>query len=107
LRRESNRPETDQNQPLTVITNGPKLSLKDTIGASISRGKLVSGTNGRNRNGNGNSTASSVATFANPFWIEMAVIGKRSLTNSRRMPELFGIRLCAVKFPFSKTVFNS
>jgi ABC-type multidrug transport system ATPase subunit len=83
-----------KNQPpsATVVTNGPKLSLKDAISASISRGKLVSGTNG----GNGNSTASSVATFANPFWIEMAVIGKRSLTNSRRMPELFGIRLGAV-----------
>jgi hypothetical protein len=83
-----------KNQPpsATVVPNGPKLSLKDAISASISRGKLVSGTNG----GNGNSTASSVATFANPFWIEMAVIGKRSLTNSRRMPELFGIRLGAV-----------
>ncbi|KAK2364050.1 ABC-2 type transporter family protein [Trifolium repens] len=87
-----------KNQPpsATVVTNGPKLSLKDAISASISRGKLVSGTNGGNGNGNGNSTASSVATFANPFWIEMAVIGKRSLTNSRRMPELFGIRLGAV-----------
>ncbi|KAI5426067.1 ABC transporter G member 20 [Lathyrus oleraceus] len=84
-----------KNQPLTVnvVNNGPKLSLKDAISASISRGKLVSGTNGGNVNGN--STAS-VATFANPFWIEMAVIGKRSLTNSRRMPELFGIRLGAV-----------
>ncbi|XP_058740345.1 ABC transporter G family member 20-like [Vicia villosa] len=83
-----------KNQPLSVnVNNGSKLSLKDAISASISRGKLVSGTNGGN--GNGNSTAS-VATFANPFWIEMAVIGKRSLTNSRRMPELFGIRLGAI-----------
>ncbi|GAU35357.1 hypothetical protein TSUD_337490 [Trifolium subterraneum] len=88
-----------KNQPpsaTAVSNNGPKLSLKDAISASISRGKLVSGTNGGNGNGNGNSTASSVATFANPFWIEMAVIGKRSLTNSRRMPEIFGIRLGAV-----------
>ncbi|KAK7284245.1 hypothetical protein RJT34_18987 [Clitoria ternatea] len=69
---------------------GPnKVSLKDAISASISRGKLVSG-------GNGNKTASSVPAFANPFWKEMAVIGNRSLTNSRRMPELFGIRLGAV-----------
>lgn len=82
-------------KPASVTAvNGPKMSLKDAIGASISRGKLVSGTNGGN--GNGNSIASSVATFANPFWIEMAVIGKRSLLNSRRMPELFGIRLGAV-----------
>ncbi|KAG4916281.1 hypothetical protein JHK87_053838 [Glycine soja] len=71
-----------------------KLSLKDAISASISRGKLVSGTNGNGRN---NSTALvSVPAFANSFWMEMLVIGKRSLTNSRRMPELFGIRLGAV-----------
>lgn len=67
-----------------------KLSLKDSISASISRGKLVSGAP------TDSNPSSSFATFANPFWIEMAVIGKRSLTNSRRMPELFGIRLGAV-----------
>ncbi|CAN1775562.1 ABC transporter G family member 20 [Linum perenne] len=38
----------------------------------------------------------SVQTFANPFWIETMVIAKRSLTNSRRTPELFGIRFGAV-----------
>ncbi|XP_061366678.1 ABC transporter G family member 20-like [Gastrolobium bilobum] len=74
-------------------TNGSKLSLKDAISASISRGKLVSGANNNNKD---STTSSSVPTFANPFWIEMAVIAKRSLTNSRRMPELFGIRLGAV-----------
>ncbi|CAN1775561.1 ABC transporter G family member 6 [Linum perenne] len=37
-----------------------------------------------------------VQTFANPFWIETMVIAKRSLTNSRRTPELFGIRFGAV-----------
>ncbi|CAN6581137.1 unnamed protein product [Malus baccata var. baccata] len=68
----------------------PKLSLKDAISASISRGKLVSGAP------NDSNLSSSVPTFANPSWIEMAVISKRSLTNSRRMPELFGIRLGAV-----------
>lgn len=66
------------------------LSLKEAIGASISRGKLVSGAT------NDASPASMVPTFANPFWIEMAVLSKRSITNSRRMPELFGIRLGAV-----------
>lgn len=84
-----------KNKPVPPLNNGAKLSLKEAISASISRGKLVSGTNGANGNGNGNAT-DSIATFANPFWIEMAVIGKRSLTNSRRMPELFGIRLGAV-----------
>ncbi|RYR50998.1 hypothetical protein Ahy_A06g026059 isoform B [Arachis hypogaea] len=67
-----------------TISGIPKVSLKDAISASISRGKLVS------------AAASSVHKFANPLWIEMAVIAKRSLTNSRRMPELFGIRLGAV-----------
>ncbi|KAG7565544.1 ABC transporter-like [Arabidopsis suecica] len=63
------------------------VSLKDAISASISRGKLVSGaTNLR----------SSFQTFANPFWTEMLVIGKRSILNSRRQPELFGMRLGAV-----------
>ncbi|TKY62216.1 ABC transporter G family member 2 [Spatholobus suberectus] len=72
----------------------PKVSLKDAISTSISRGKLVSGTN---RNGNDSTAASvSVPSFANPSWMEMLVIGRRSLTNSRRMPELFGIRLGAV-----------
>ncbi|EYU19905.1 hypothetical protein MIMGU_mgv1a026629mg [Erythranthe guttata] len=57
----------------------------------ISRGKLVSGATT-------NSTAVNrlVPTFANPSWIEMAVLSKRSFTNSRRMPELFGVRLGAV-----------
>ncbi|KAK9016346.1 hypothetical protein V6N11_078847 [Hibiscus sabdariffa] len=66
------------------------LSLKDAISASISKGKLVSGAT------NDSNLTSSVPTFANPLWIEMIVIAKRSMLNSRRMPELFGIRLGAV-----------
>lgn len=65
------------------------LSLKEAISASISRGKLVSGATN-------DAATSMVPTFANPLWIEMAVLSKRSITNSRRMPELFGIRLGAV-----------
>ncbi|KAI3442990.1 ABC transporter domain-containing protein [Psidium guajava] len=73
-----------------VTGTGSKPSLKDAISASVSRGKLVSG-------GSGDSTqVASVPTFANPLWMEMLVISKRSLTNSRRMPELFGIRFGAV-----------
>ncbi|KAG4928245.1 hypothetical protein AAZX31_19G161500 [Glycine max] len=84
----------NKNQAQAQNEYDSKLSLKDAISASISRGKLVSGTNGNGRN---NSTALvSVPAFANSFWMEMLVIGKRSLTNSRRMPELFGIRLGAV-----------
>ncbi|XP_058109893.1 ABC transporter G family member 6-like [Magnolia sinica] len=66
------------------------LSLKDAISASISRGKLVSGAT------NDSGSASQMSTFANPFWIEMVVLTKRFATNTRRMPELFGIRLGAV-----------
>lgn len=68
-----------------------KLSLKDAISASVAKGKLVSGNSGSL-----STSGSSVPTFANPFWVEMLVISKRSLTNSRRMPELFGIRFGAV-----------
>lgn len=65
--------------------------LQEAISASISRGKLVSGTTNNDAGPN-----SMVPTFANPFWIEMAVLGKRSMKNARRQPELFGIRLGAV-----------
>ncbi|XP_073272184.1 ABC transporter G family member 1-like [Primulina huaijiensis] len=68
------------------------LSLKEAISASISRGKLVSGA-GANDTSN---PTSMVSTFANPLWIELAVLSKRSFTNSRRLPELFMVRLCAV-----------
>ncbi|XVF83416.1 hypothetical protein PTKIN_Ptkin16aG0484100 [Pterospermum kingtungense] len=67
------------------------LSLKEAISASISRGKLVSGATN-----NDTTSTSMVPTFANPFWKEMAVLSKRSILNSRRMPELFGIRLGTV-----------
>ncbi|XVF23760.1 hypothetical protein REPUB_Repub13aG0066800 [Reevesia pubescens] len=66
------------------------LSLKEAISASISRGKLVSGAT------NDVSSTSMVPRFANPFWKEMVVLSNRSILNSRRMPELFGIRLGAV-----------
>ncbi|XP_015970173.1 ABC transporter G family member 20 [Arachis duranensis] len=82
-----------------TISGIPKVSLKDAISASISRGKLVSGApagTSTSNDSNQLAAASSVHKFANPLWIEMAVIAKRSLTNSRRMPELFGIRLGAV-----------
>lgn len=67
------------------------LSLREAISASISRGKLVSGTASKEV-----SPTSMVPTFANPLWIEMSVLAKRSILNSQRMPELFGIRLGAV-----------
>ncbi|XWS56503.1 hypothetical protein CRYUN_Cryun09bG0090700 [Craigia yunnanensis] len=66
------------------------LSLKEAISASISRGKLVSGAT------TDVSSTSMVPRFANPLWKEMVVLSNRSILNSRRMPELFGIRLGAV-----------
>ncbi|KAF7804518.1 ABC transporter G family member 20-like [Senna tora] len=71
-------------------------TLKDAIGASISRGKLVCGAPNHSSLITNSSSSSSVPTYANPFWMEMLVIAKRSLTNSWRMPELFAIRLGAV-----------
>ncbi|KAK7343262.1 hypothetical protein VNO77_11875 [Canavalia gladiata] len=82
---------TKHNQVETLDTERNGLSLKEAISASISRGKLVSGATNTNPN-----PSSMVPTFANPFWMEMATLSKRSFTNSRRMPELFGIRLGAV-----------
>ncbi|KAJ8564946.1 hypothetical protein K7X08_001406 [Anisodus acutangulus] len=67
------------------------LSLKEAISASISRGKLVPGAT----NDAANPTAM-VPTFANPIWTEMAVLSKRSITNSWRMPEIFAVRFGAV-----------
>ncbi|GAB4836519.1 ABC transporter G member 6 [Ancistrocladus abbreviatus] len=86
---QSTRPSRSQSN-----NGGQGLSLQEAISASISRGKLVSGAN--NNNTIITNPTSTVATFANPFWIELAVLSKRSVTNSRRMPELFGIRLGAV-----------
>ncbi|KAL8231941.1 hypothetical protein R6Q57_001719 [Mikania cordata] len=66
------------------------LSLKEAISGSISRGKLVSGT------GTGTGINPLIPAFANSMWMEILVLSKRSITNSRRLPELFGIRLGAL-----------
>ncbi|KAL5222616.1 hypothetical protein ABZP36_027329 [Zizania latifolia] len=66
---------------------GPTLTLKEAISASISRGKLVSGSD---------VTGGAASMHANPLWGEIKVLTKRSAINTRRMPELFLIRLGAV-----------
>ncbi|PON75358.1 ABC-2 type transporter [Parasponia andersonii] len=83
----------NQNQSSEDSYQLPSLSLKEAISASISRGKLVSGATNSVVDP---SSSSMVPTYANPAWTEMAVLSRRSITNSRRMPELFGIRLGAV-----------
>ncbi|GFQ06839.1 ABC transporter g family member 16 [Phtheirospermum japonicum] len=65
---------------LNIQNQQHELSLKEAISASISRGKLVSGA----------------TKFANPWWIELAVLSRRSFTNSRRTPELLIMRLTTV-----------
>ncbi|XVE76289.1 hypothetical protein DITRI_Ditri12bG0160100 [Diplodiscus trichospermus] len=72
-----------------IVSNRPCLSLKDAISRSISRGKLVSGAPVK-RDHAGHS--SSVPSFANPIWIEVMVLSRRLLTNSRRMPAKFAVR---------------
>ncbi|XP_047075882.1 ABC transporter G family member 1-like [Lolium rigidum] len=65
-------------------TDKPWLSLKETISLSIARGKMVS------------STGTEVATYANPWWVEVWVLTRRGFTNSRRTPERFRVRFGAV-----------
>ncbi|KAI5659907.1 hypothetical protein M9H77_28700 [Catharanthus roseus] len=57
-------------------------SLNQAIASSISRGKLVYG-------------GTEVQKFANPIWVEILALSKRSYLNSRRMPELFAVRFGA------------
>ncbi|XP_037420470.1 ABC transporter G family member 5-like [Triticum dicoccoides] len=76
----------------------PSLSLQEAISASISRGKLVSGATDGNVTvpSPSSAPASTVAKFANPFWIEMGVLTRRAFLNTKRTPEIFVIRLGAV-----------
>ncbi|XP_068637757.1 ABC transporter G family member 6-like [Aristolochia californica] len=90
---EFNKSWQSMKHPRTTSPGRLGLSLKDAISASISRGKLVSGATATT---NDVASASAMTTYANPFWVEMAVLTKRSATNTRRMPELLGIRLGAV-----------
>ncbi|KAE8661580.1 ABC transporter G family member 6 [Hibiscus syriacus] len=66
------------------------LTLKEAISASIGRGKLVPGAS------NDVTSSSIVPGLANPLWKEILVLSSRSILNSRRMPELFAVRLGAV-----------
>lgn len=61
--------------------------LKEAVNSCNSRGKLL--VHG------GNYTNTKAQTFANPFWVEVLVLSKRSFLNSRRMPELFAARFSA------------
>ncbi|CAA7051994.1 unnamed protein product [Microthlaspi erraticum] len=92
--------ENNRQPPLTPPASPyPNLTLKEAIAASISRGKLVSGGESAaipHGGGNATTTTLSVPAFANPFWIEIKTLTKRSMLNSRRQPEQFGMRVASV-----------
>ncbi|KAL6608264.1 hypothetical protein ACP70R_041327 [Stipagrostis hirtigluma subsp. patula] len=65
---------------------GAMLPLDSAIAESVSQGKLVAGSAG----------SGVVPMFANPPWVEVWVLMKRSFTNMGRMPEHFVVRLATV-----------
>jgi ABC-type multidrug transport system permease subunit len=70
-----------------ILENVTTMPLELAIADSVHRGKLVAGSE------TSGTSSSSVPTFANPMRVEVWVLIKRSFTNTRRMPELFGMRL--------------
>ncbi|KAG8066978.1 hypothetical protein GUJ93_ZPchr0005g15818 [Zizania palustris] len=64
------------------------MPLEMAIAESVSRGKLVAGSGSETA-----AASASVPTFANSLPVEVWVLMKRSFTNTRRMPELFVMRL--------------
>ncbi|OAY85537.1 ABC transporter G family member 16 [Ananas comosus] len=85
--------ESEKSKSTSPATSALQMPLKDAIRASISRGKLVSGSETTSES---DTSASPVQTYANPFWVEMAVLTRRGFTNTRRMPELLAIRVGTV-----------
>ncbi|KAI3903134.1 hypothetical protein MKW92_052950 [Papaver armeniacum] len=65
------------------------VSIKQPI---IVRGKLI------DSNFMHTAQTSIISKFANPFWVEIIILVKRSLTNSKRMPKVFLLQLGAVAF---------
>ncbi|OAY84936.1 ABC transporter G family member 16 [Ananas comosus] len=85
--------ELERSKSTSPATSALQMPLKDAIRASISQGKLVSGSS---TTSGSDTSASPVQTYANPFWVEMAVLTRRGFTNTRRMPELLAIRVGTV-----------
>ncbi|CAH2064075.1 unnamed protein product [Thlaspi arvense] len=67
------------------------LSLKESIDASVSRGKLVSGSSGSNL-----MSMETVSSYANPSFFETFILARRYMKNWIRMPELVGTRIGTV-----------
>ncbi|KAI3993453.1 hypothetical protein MKX01_002466 [Papaver californicum] len=70
------------------------LSLGDAISAWVTTQKLAS--TATTNNYDVSTISSGMSNFANPFWIEIIVLVKRSIKNSSRQPEVFGMRLGAI-----------
>ncbi|XP_002971450.2 ABC transporter G family member 6 [Selaginella moellendorffii] len=82
-------------RPEEMLLSAPAVDVKTAISVSISRGKLVAARAQAHDCGD-RCNGAKVARFANPCWVEMLVIIKRSLINIRRTPELFLMRLGTV-----------
>ncbi|KAL5218317.1 hypothetical protein ABZP36_019001 [Zizania latifolia] len=74
----------------------PSLSLEEAIRISIARGKLVSGATRTSDDSTEATSTAKVATYGNPWWVEVWVLSRRAFTNTRRTPELFLFRLATV-----------
>ncbi|XP_033146516.1 LOW QUALITY PROTEIN: ABC transporter G family member 19 [Brassica rapa] len=71
----------------TQTASQQALSLKEAIDASVSRGKLVSGSSG---------SMETISSYANPSLFETFILAKRYMKNWIRMPELVGTRIATV-----------
>ncbi|KAL0724861.1 hypothetical protein Bca4012_039460 [Brassica carinata] len=67
------------------------LSLKESITASVSRGKLVSGSTSSNP-----ISMESVSSYGNSPLVETLILAKRYMKNWMRTPELMGTRIAIV-----------
>ncbi|XP_026429582.1 ABC transporter G family member 20-like isoform X2 [Papaver somniferum] len=82
----------DNGQFSSYYSKGLGLSLTEAINARISSGELTDGDI------NNITQTSAISKFANPFWVEIIVLLKRSLTNSKRMPKQFMLQVAGVVF---------
>ncbi|PON75336.1 ABC transporter-like [Parasponia andersonii] len=70
--------------------------LKEALIASISRGKFITSNNNNKATSSDGKFSSGIPNFANPIWVEVLVLTKRSMINLRRTPGLFATPLITV-----------
>lgn len=82
---------------VSVSSDSRMLTLNEAIKASISRGKLVSGSSIEMTTAVETSTSDlKFHSLSNPFWYELGVLTTRAFKNTQRTPALFATRLAAV-----------